>query len=266
MDFNLFDLLIYIFSGAGVGFLIGLTGVGGGSLMTPLLILFNIPYAVAIGTDLLYASITKAGGVVMHHRQKNINWKVVSTLAAGSIPASIFTTLVLKRLFGEDSGYQSVLTTALGVMLIITALVLLFKTRIQAYARQHQQMDADSLHRHHRITTFICGIMLGICVTLSSVGAGAFGTAVLMMIYTRLAPREIIGTDLAHAVPLTFIAGMSHFLVLGNVDFVLLAGLLLGSIPAVYLGTRAGSHLPEKLMYNLLATILILLGIRFALF
>lgn len=259
------DLFIYIVSGAGVGFLIGLTGVGGGSLMTPLLILFNVPYAVAIGTDLLYASITKASGVYMHHKRQTIEWPIVINLAAGSIPSSIFTALVLKKLF-EGDGYTTILTTTLGVMLIITSAVLMFKKQIQNYVQTHQNMEADAIHRHHRVATFCSGVLLGVCVTLSSVGAGAFGTAVLMILYTRLTANKIIGTDLAHAVPLTLVAGLSHLFVLGNVDFKLLAGLLIGSLPAVYIGTKVGTRLPDKIMFQILAVILFGLGIRFAFF
>ena len=260
------ELLLYIASGAGVGFLIGLTGVGGGSLMTPLLILFNIPYAIAIGTDLLYAAITKASGVYMHHKRKTINWRIVGTLASGSLPASIFTAFFLKTLFGENDNYAHILSTMLGVMLIITAMILLFKQRIQTYVASHQNMQTDIVHRHHYMATFISGILLGVCVTLSSVGAGAFGTAVLMVLFTRLSARSIIGTDLAHAVPLTLVAGLSHLLLLGNVDFSLLAGLLIGSLPAVYLGTKVSVKLPDQLMFRLLALILLGLGIRFAFF
>jgi uncharacterized membrane protein YfcA len=233
--------------------------------MTPLLILFNVPYAIAIGTDLLYAAITKASGVYMHHKRKTIEWDIVFTLAAGSIPASIFTALVLRKLFeGED--YAHILTTTLGVMLMITAAVLMFKQRIQQYVSSHQNMQGDVVHRHHKVATFISGILLGVCVTLSSVGAGAFGTAVLMVLYTRLSASKIVGTDLAHAVPLTLVAGLSHLFLLGNVDFQLLAGLLIGSLPAVYLGTKAGTKLPDKIMYQILSVILLILGVRFAFF
>lgn len=266
MTIDIFDLLLYIFSGAGVGLLIGLTGVGGGSLMTPLLILLNVPYHIAIGTDLLYAAITKSGGVYMHHKRGNINWRVVFTMAAGSLPASIVTAIALKYFFEDSEGYKTVLTTTLGFMLIFTAGVLLFKNRIQGYASKHQTVESSVFHRHRSLFTFISGILLGVCVTLSSVGAGAFGTAILLVLYTRLPALHIIGTDLAHAVPLTLIAGMSHFLFLGNVDFTLLIGLLIGSIPAVYVGTKLGSHLPERFMFSLLAVILLILGVRFAFF
>lgn len=263
MTDTLLNIILYILSGAGVGFLIGLTGIGGGSLMTPLLILFNIPYAVAIGTDLLYASITKAGGVFMHHRSKNIHWRIVFTMAAGSIPASILTALFLKKIFSHSEENKVILTTALGIMLIITAVMLLLKKHLQRYAATHQDPNKDFIHRYTPTFTFVCGILLGVCVTLSSVGAGVFGTAVLMMLYTRLTPRHIVGTDLAHAVPLTFVAGMSHFLLLDTVNFTLLGCLLIGSIPSVYIGTKVGVHLPEKVMYNILAVLLIVLGAKF---
>ncbi|NRB39280.1 MAG: sulfite exporter TauE/SafE family protein [Pseudomonadales bacterium] len=263
---DLVNLVLYIASGAFVGLLIGLTGVGGGSLMTPILILMNIPYHIAIGTDLLYAAITKGGGVFMHSKRGNINWRIVLTLLAGSLPASIITALTLKFLFPNADGYQHILTTALGFMLIFTAGVLLFKQKIQSYASKHQDEESSLLYKRRALFTFASGLALGVCVTLSSVGAGAFGTAILLVLYTRLPTMQIIGTDLAHAVPLTLMAGMGHFLFLGNVDFTLLTGLLIGSIPAVYIGTKLGAHLPERFMYNLLALILLILGARFAFF
>jgi hypothetical protein len=259
-------LYIYIILGAAVGFLIGLTGVGGGSLMTPLLILSGIPYNIAIGTDLLYAAITKTSGVYMHHKRKTINWFIVFNLAAGSIPASIFTALVLKQLF-EQGDFSHILTSALGIMLMITSAVLLFKKRIQSYVASHQNVEKeDGTYRQFRISTLTSGLLLGVCVTLSSVGAGAFGTAVLMIIYTKLSASKIIGTDLAHAVPLTLVAGMGHLFLLGHIDFKLLIGLLVGSLPAVYFGAKAGVRLPDKIMFQLLAAILLILGIRFAFF
>ncbi|CAA0119206.1 Uncharacterised protein [BD1-7 clade bacterium] len=267
MNIELINLLTYIACGGGVGLLIGLTGVGGGSLMTPLLILLNIPYQIAIGTDLLYAAITKSGGVFMHHKRGNIHWRIVLTMLAGSIPASLITAIVIKQFFEGAHDYKLVLTTTLGGMLIFTSLVLLFKKQIQAYASRHKSDKQSGLaQRHADIGTFISGVILGVLVTLSSVGAGAFGTAILMVLYTRLPALHIVGTDLAHAVPLTFVAGMSHFLFLGNVDFTLLIGLLIGSLPAVYVGTRLGAHLPEKFMYTLLSLILLGLGVRFTFF
>lgn len=260
------DFLIYILAGAGVGLAIGMTGVGGGSLMTPLLILFNIPYHVAIGTDLLYAAITKTGGVVSHQRRGTIRWRLVAMLALGSIPASMFTALILDRIFGDPDAYKPLLTSALGVMLILTSLVLLFRSKIQASSQRDEPAPNSFAHRHASAITFLAGIVLGVFVTLSSVGAGAFCAALLLVLYPRLPALHVVGTDIAHAVPLTFVAGMGHFLLLGNVDFVLLACLLVGSLPAVHLGTKLGAMVPNQFMHPILASILMLLGVKFVFF
>ncbi|MGQ9425322.1 sulfite exporter TauE/SafE family protein [Gilvimarinus sp. F26214L] len=258
------DFVIYILAGAGVGLAIGMTGVGGGSLMTPLLILFNIPYNVAIGTDLLYAAITKSGGVVAHQRRGNVNWRLVGWLALGSIPSSLLTTLLLNRVFTDPQEYKPLLTSALGVMLIATSLVLMFRKHLKSTS------DGNGFGRlvsdHATGVTVAAGLLLGVLVTLSSVGAGAFCAALLLTLYPRLPALKVVGTDISHAVPLTFIAGMGHFIFLGNVDFVLLACLLVGSLPAVHYGTRLGDRVPNHIMHSILASILMMLGVRFAFF
>jgi hypothetical protein len=256
----------FVLAGAGVGLAVGLTGIGGGSLMTPLLIMFGIPYNIAIGTDLIYAALTKAGGVAIHQRKKNIRWDIVLALGAGSIPASLLTAYILKLYFADSTSYQPILTTSLGIMLIITSVVILFKQKIQTKASDNPGPASQFVQKHNYPVTFCAGLLLGVCVTLSSVGAGAFGTAVLLILYPRLSTFSIIGTDLAHAVPLTLIAGLGHLIFLGNVDFLLLFSLLLGSIPAVYIGTHLGSRLPEKLIQPILACTLLLLGLKFAIF
>lgn len=257
------EILLYIFAGAAVGLAVGITGVGGGSLMTPLLILFGFPYHVAIGTDLLYASITKAGGVISHQRKKHIDWNIVLALGAGSIPAAIITTLLLKTVFGHADQYKELLTTSLGIMLLITSLVLLLKSRMQP---AELSAPARWLQEHATPVTVVMGIFLGVFVTLSSVGAGAIGTAILIMLYPALKARHIVGTDIAHAVPLTLIAGLGHMIFLGNVDFVLLSCLLIGSLPAVSLGTKIGARLPNHVLQPILAFVLMVLGIKFAAF
>ncbi|GAB3107387.1 sulfite exporter TauE/SafE family protein [Aestuariicella hydrocarbonica] len=256
-------ILLYILAGAAVGLAVGITGVGGGSLMTPLLILFGFPYHVAIGTDLLYASVTKAGGVISHQRQGHINWSIVRTLAAGSIPAAIATTLLLKSVFANADEYKQILTSSLGVMLLLTSAVLLFKSRIQPKASPHEK---KWLQLNSKPLTFVMGIFLGVFVTLSSVGAGAIGTAILLVLYPALQARHIVGTDIAHAVPLTLVGGVGHMIFLGNVDFMLLGCLLIGSLPAVSLGTKIGSRLPNHVLQPILAFILMGLGVKFALF
>lgn len=257
------DLVYYIIAGAAVGFAIGLTGIGGGSLMTPILLMFGFPPHIAIGTDLLYASITKAGGVVMHQKQKTINWSIMMKLAAGSIPASLLTVIVLNVFFQDVNEYSGILTNSLGLMLILTAVVLIFKRRIQEHQLEQTFPLLQNFQHHAGLVTFLMGIALGVLVTLSSVGAGAFGTAVLLVLYPSLLSIKIIGTDLAHAVPLTLVAGLGH-LFLGHVDFVLLGSLLIGSLPAIYLGTRLGRKLPENVLQPILASALLLLGFKFA--
>ncbi len=262
MDVLLYDVLLYMAAGAGVGFAVGLTGIGGGSLMTPLLLLFGFPAATAIGTDLMYASITKTGGVVAHHRQHTINWSLVGRLALGSMPASLITIWLLNTYFNDSDAYTRILTSSLGFMLILTAIVLLMRRRILIAG------EGDGivhwLQKHSYPVTVIMGFFLGILVTLSSVGAGAFGTAILMILYPTLASVRVVGTDLAHAVPLTLVAGIGH-LFLGNIDFILLACLLAGSLPAIHVGAKLGRRLPEILLQRILALILLGMGIRYAL-
>ena len=258
------DVLLFVVAGAGVGFAIGVTGVGGGSLMTPLLLLFGFPLHVAIGTDLLYASLTKAGGMAAHARQGTVDWRLVGRLAAGSVPASLVTVWALHRFFGAPEAYAPVLTTALGVMLILTAASILLRDRLLALAPARSPLRSRVDAHAPRITVLMGGL-LGICVTLSSVGAGAFGAAVLMVLFPALRAVRIVGTDIAHAVPLTLIAGLGH-LALGNVDFTLLGALLLGSVPAIWAGSRVADQLPDRVMRPVLAALLAGLGVRFALF
>jgi uncharacterized membrane protein YfcA len=260
------DLILYIASGAAVGLAIGLTGVGGGSLMTPLLILFGFPYNVAIGTDLLYAAITKAGGVVSHQKQQTIQWRTVRMLALGSVPASVITALFLSQVFSDSSEYESILTRSLGVMLVLTATVILLNGRLRQTAKVESEPNNEFFTRHSDVVIFLVGIFLGIFVTLSSVGAGAFCAAVLMVLYPRMPALKIVGTDIAHAVPLTLVAGLGHLIWLGNVDFMLLGCLLIGSLPAIHLGTKLARRIPSNVLQTTIATLLLGMGIKFAVF
>jgi uncharacterized protein len=267
------DIVLLIISGALVGFAIGLTGVGGGSLMTPILLLFNFPPPVAIGTDLLYAAITKSSGVVFHHQKGNVQWKTMGLMALGSIPVSIAVNLfVLDDEFRNNENYESLLTTFLGGMLVVTSIVIMFQDKIQKRIAEGSEPPIHLgfeppyygyAQRHTTIMTLILGVVLGVCVTLSSVGAGAFGAAILFLLYPRLKVSSVVGTDIAHAVPLTFVAGLGY-LYNGLVDFKLLGSLLVGSLPGIYLGTLMGSKLPEKLMRQILVTALLALGIYFS--
>lgn len=253
------EFIYFVGAGAIVGLAVGLTGVGGGSLMTPFLILFGFPYHVAIGTDLLYAAITKAGGMVTHARQKTIEWRIMGLLALGSIPASLLTTHFLSRLFTDSSGYQSILTHSLGIMLVLTSIVIIFRGRL----KNSETTATESKRKYSDVIVVIAGLFLGVFVTLSSVGAGAFGAAVLMLLYPYLKTIKIVGTDIAHAVPLTLIAGLGHFIVLGNVDLVLLVSLLIGSLPAIHFGTKLAKRMPSDLLQTGIALILLGLGVNF---
>lgn len=255
------DLIFYIFAGSAVGLAVGLTGVGGGSLMTPLLILWGIPEKIAIGTDLLYAAATKSGALYSHSKRKNVNWRLVGLLAAGSIPASIATTIVLKS---YPFDYSGILTYALGYMLILTGLIVILKNRLSRQASE-DDIATNWVQNHASGVAFTSGIVLGVVVTLSSVGAGAFCTALLLTLYPRMPAIRVVGTDIAHAVPLTFIAGVGHIW-MGNVNWSLLAGLLIGSLPAVHFGSQMATKVPNSVLQPILATLLMIIGVKFAFF
>jgi len=234
--------------------------------MTPLLILFGIPYNVAIGTDLLYAAVTKSRGVLAHGRQNSVQWRLVGYLAAGSIPASIITVILLDQVFTNADEYKEILTTSLGIMLIFTAVVILFKRFLRDSSDRPHGPIGSFFQVNATKVTFIAGIFLGVFVTLSSVGAGAFCAALLMTLYPRLPALHIVGTDIAHAVPLTLIAGLSHLFLLGNVDLVLLVSLLIGSLPAIHVGTKLAAKIPSQVLQPILAFLLLGIGLKFTMF
>ncbi len=261
------ELVLHILAGAGVGFAIGLSGVGGGSLMTPLLLLFGYPAPIAIGTDLLYAAITKAGGAFSHHRAGNVDWRIVGLLACGSVPTALLVHAAIRQTSFQDTpGFEQLLTFSLGVMLIITSIVLIIRNKLRRKAVQRKpQRCMGLIHRNRGRLTFSMGIVLGVCVTLSSVGAGAFAAAILLTIYSQTSAVKIIGSDIAHAVPLTFIAGLGY-MIAGYVDLMLLASLLIGSLPAIALGSRLSSSMPEKALQGLLICLLLGLGLYYTIF
>lgn len=257
MDFSL------IITGFFVGFVIGMTGVGGGSLMTPILVLFfGIKPAIAVGTDLLYAAITKSGGVFVHHKHGNIQWDIVILLAMGSIPAAICSIFIIKHLDASGINYDNLIMSTLSVALILTALLLLTRNQLYKLSAKEQFDTIRLLHRKYRKpVTVIAGIVIGILVTLSSVGAGVIGAAFLFFLYPKYKAIQIVATDLAHAIPITALAGMGHAHI-GTVDFVLLGSLIIGSLPGIYLGSHFGTFLPDKLMRPILATMLLVIGVR----
>lgn len=254
----------YIISGLLVGFLVGLTGVGGGSLMTPLLVfLFGFAPTTAVGTDLLFAAITKAGGVLVHHgKHRSVEWKIVFQLGLGSIPAAILVIYLLENVIKHDAAVTTLITTTLGIALILTALSLLLRNRLSRKSAVQRMSHTERFGRWQGVLTILVGLVLGGVVTLSSVGAGALGTVALLFLYPRLATVRIVGTDLAHAIPLTAVAGLGH-LHMGNVDFNLLMSLLVGSLPGIYMGSHLSAKIPEYLLRPILASLLLLIGLKF---
>jgi uncharacterized membrane protein YfcA len=241
-------------SGFAVGAIVGLTGVGGGSLMTPLLVLlFGIHPATAVGTDLLHAAITKTGGTYVHARQGRVDWRITGLLASGSLPAAVITLWALHRYTSGLGGDSKVITTTLGIALLLTAAVLTLRTCLRRLS-QVQKPPAP-----HPVFTVLTGIVLGFLVTISSVGAGALGVTALFFLYPHLKAARIVASDLAHAVPLTLVAGLGHWL-FGSVDWHLLLSLLVGSLPGIYLGSQFVGRIPETLLRFLLAAMLLIVG------
>jgi len=256
---------LYTISGFMVGLIVGVTGVGGGSLMTPLLVLFfGVSPATAVGTDLLYASITKALGGWVHGRNGTVEWKIVGLLSLGSLPAALLTILAFKLLGLDEKSLTGLVTGVLSVALLLTAAALLFKDRIQKLAQREDGTVAELHHRHLPAATIATGAIVGVLVTISSIGAGVLGTVALLFLYPRLTTVKVVGTDIAHAVPLTAVAGLGH-MTLGTVDFVLLGSLLLGSLPGIYIGSHLSAKVPEKVLRPILATMLLIIGTRLAL-
>ncbi|HET6387914.1 sulfite exporter TauE/SafE family protein [Hyphomicrobium sp.] len=236
-----------------VGFLVGMTGVGAGSLMTPFLIAkVGISPALAVGTDLLFAAITKATATLPHHNIGNVNWRLVSWLALGSVPGSLGMLAVLHVLDPSLTALAELIQRALIAALVISAISILiypFVVRRQANVAEPPETKI------RRLPTVLLGLTLGSIVTLTSVGAGAIGVVVLTLLYPTLLTRRLIGTDIVHAVPLTLVSGLGHMSI-GNTSFELLGLLLVGSIPGIAIGSRLTGVLPDWLLRIALALIL----------
>jgi uncharacterized membrane protein YfcA len=249
----------YVCSGLLVGFLVGMTGVGGGSLMTPILVLiFGFHPTTAVGTDLLFAAATKTVGTTIHSAGKTVDWQIVRRLAAGSVPATIICLLTIAHFGIASKTVTSLISLTLGVALIVSAIMLLFKdVLIKQIARKFPDAGLDS----PAWVTILVGFILGILVSLSSVGAGALGTVALIILYPRLPLVRIVGSDIAHAVPLTLLAGLGHWY-LGSINFKLLESLLVGSVPGIIIGSYLARYANDRVLKLCLGAILAVVGTK----
>jgi hypothetical protein len=249
---------LYIFLGACVGVVVGMTGIGGGSLMTPALVpLFGVHPVTAVGTDLLYAATTKCAGSVVHALKENVAWRVVALLATGSVPVAVGSLLIVSHLGSQSELMAKVITTVLGVALLFTAVLLVFRRWLVALRRRRPAPNA----RRDVLLTVLTGAVVGLLVSISSVGAGAIGVTALLLLYPAYSTVRIVGTDIAHAVPLTLIAGTGHWLA-GSVDAPMLLSLLAGSIPGIVLGSYLAPRVPEHGLRFALACILVVVGAK----
>ena len=251
----------YTAAGFLVGFLIAGTGVGGGSVMSPLLIgLFGLSPAAAVGTDLLFAAGAKGLATVFHGSRGSVHWGIVGLLASGSIPATALTLAGL-RIFGVAHGDQSVIVIVLGLTISLTGVLTLARRPIRHWAKRAGAGHLRSLlMRHRRAATVLAGVVIGTLVTLSSVGGGVIGTMAVFLLYPELAAVSVVGTELAHALLLTTLAGLGQW-VIGTPNLAVTLWLLLGAVPGVYLGTTFGLRLPDRALRPVIAGLLVIAGV-----
>lgn len=250
----------FVVSGFAVGLLVGMTGVGGGSLMTPLLtLLFGVSPAVAVGTDLAFASITKGVGTFTHRLRGTVHWDIVRRLCIGALPAALLASLSLKYFGTLNQDIGQLIRYMIGGSVLLTVVALLFKRKMLEWITAHPERQLQG--RSLAIATIVSGAVLGVLVTISSIGAGAIGATVLVLLYPRLTAAEVAGTDIAYAVPLTAIAAVGHWW-LGSIDWNLLLALLVGSLPGITLGSYVARAVPEKLLRGLLAVILVTVAFK----
>lgn len=247
-----------ILAGLGVGFMVGLTGVGGGSLMTPILVfVFGHSPGTAVGTDLFFASATKAAGTAVHHQHRSVDWQIVRRLASGSLPASALM-LVFLWATQATASKNGLVMTLLGALIMLTGAQTLGLIRLRVRATSGQPDIGVRLP----LLTVAFGALLGALVTLTSIGAGALGIVMLRYLFpTRLGAATLVGTDLAHAIPLTLLAGVGY-LAMGQVEFGVLGWLLLGSVPGVIVGSLLPSRLQEATVRKALGALLIVVGVK----
>ena len=252
--------LTYIISGFAVGTLVGLTGVGGGSLMTPLLtLLFGVTPSVAVGTDLAFASITKSAGTFTHRLRGTVEWHVVRLLCFGALPAALLATWGLKHFGALDKEIGQIIRYSIAASVFLTVIAILYRSKLVAWINAHPERQLQGTRL--AAATITAGAILGVLVTISSIGAGAIGATILVLLYPKMPAAHVAGTDIAYAVPLTAIAAFGHWY-LGSIDWVLLGSLLIGSLPGITLGSLAAKAVPEKLLRGILATTLTLVACK----
>lgn len=250
---------LYAGSGFAVGLLVGMTGIGGGSLMTPMLILlFGVHPSTAVGTDLLYAASTKTVGTLVHATARTVDWPVVGLLAIGSVPATIATIIALSRFDLQSASAQHAVTLTLGAVLIATAILLILGRNVRdRYAGRLSGIDPPKA----AVLTILLGLVMGVLVTTTSVGAGAIGVTVLLLLHPEMPAGRVVGSDIAHAVPLTLLAGAGHWY-LGSINWGLLSTLLIGSVPGIVIGSYLAIWAREAVVRIALASVLVVVGAR----
>ena len=258
-------MLANMVAGFLVGVVVGMTGVGGGALMTPILVLiFGFAPQTAVGTDLIFAAVTKSAGWVVHGFRGTVDWQIFRRLSCGSLPAALLT---VSYLYYNPSPVmkEGLIIHMVGIAIVITAIGLLIKPLLHRIGRGRRIGNPELFKRLQGPFTVLAGAILGVLVALTSIGAGALGATMLLYLYPlRLKPATLVGTDIAHAIPLALVAGAGH-LAIGNVDFTLLRNLLLGSIPGIILGSLLSSRAPDHLVRYALATVLLLVGCKMVL-
>jgi uncharacterized membrane protein YfcA len=262
------SILGYSIAGLVVGTAVGATGVGGGSLMTPILILFyGISPTIAVGTDLIYASISKTYGTWLHNNNRSVDWRIVGWMALGSVPAALLTLWGMSHM-SNPKAIDQLIKIVLSAAIITTALFTLFQDRLLTIMRGSNNIapstpsttaETDPFTSRQKLLTLISGLLIGSIVTISSVGAGAIGMVILLLLFPRHRPVSLVGSDLAHAVLITAIAGVGHAR-MGTVDYGMLVGLLIGALPGIYVGSKVGFKLQPMVMKRAIASLLVVVG------
>jgi uncharacterized protein len=243
-----------------VAALVAMTGVGGGSLMAPILILgMHVAPRVAVGTDLLYTAVTRAGVVWSYARQGQVQWRLAGRMLAGSLPAAAVALGGLWLLGRGPRDFDTAANVALSIALTASAGVILFREQLRGLIARNTSDSPDGSVR--RFMPIAAGIVIGALVSLSSVGAGALGVTVLLLLFPSIKTRDLVGTDLAHGVVLALATGLGHMLV-ARADFAMLGQLLLGTLPGIYVGTQMAGLLPETTLRRAIAVVLLVVAVK----